>query len=82
MTLTKGSSECTIQQGYWYTEEVIQKAKKLLKVLKGAILSEIQEVKVLNLTKRTDTHTYQGGRKTQSYPELYQTETMVQMFIN
>lgn len=52
MMLTKGSSKCTIQQGYWYTE-VIKKAKKLLKVLKGAILSEIQGVKFLTITKRT-----------------------------
>lgn len=69
MTLTKGSSECAIQQRYWYTEEVIKKAKKLLKVLKGAILSEIQELKLLNITKGTDNAT-----------EFFQTETMVQMF--
>lgn len=52
MILTKGSSEYIIQLGHWYTEEVIKKAQKLWKVLKGAVLPEIQELKLLNITKR------------------------------
>lgn len=80
MTQTKGSSECIIQQRILIHWGGHQKGKEIIKGLKRCHFVRDPGGQTLNITKRYTIHTEVGGEPHAT--ELFQTETMVQIFIN